>query len=86
MHRIAVLVLCAFAVAACATQQPEPEPAPVAVVKPEPEPQSEAREPVTVRRTEPVLPKTASALPRLGLAGASALGVAGLLRVLRRRL
>ena len=83
-------VLFVFAVTACATQQPEPEPAPVAVVKPEPKPAPVAPkpepEPVAVSQPKPALPKTASALPRLGLAGVGALGVAGLLRVLRRRL
>ena len=54
--------------------------------KPKPEPVAPKPEPVAVARPEPVLPKTASALPRLGLAGVGALGVAGLLRVLRRRL
>ena len=85
MIRAMILVgLLALFTGACATDTAEPEPAapaPVAQPEPEPEPQPEP-EP----EPEPVaLPKTASPLPAIGAAGLLALGLAGGLRVLRRR-
>ena len=83
MIRAMILVgLLALFTGACATDTAEPEPAapaPVAQPEPEPEPQPEPE-------PEPVaLPKTASPLPAIGAAGLLALGLAGGLRVLRRR-
>lgn len=75
----------------CATTSepaPEPEPEPVveAVVEPEPEPAPAAvvvAEPVRAPMRE--LPKTASALPLVGLMGVVALGFGSAIRVARRR-
>jgi hypothetical protein len=89
MYRFLVIALLAAIATACAsTPEPEPEPAPV-VEAPKPEPVEVAVvEPEPVVRSEPtrMLPKTASPIPGIGLAGLSALGAGAGLRWTRRRL
>ena len=77
MTRVLILMaLLAFLAGACATDTPEPAPAaPAPVAQPEPEPEPEP----------PVLPKTASPLPAVGLVGLISLGLAGGVHALRRR-
>jgi LPXTG-motif cell wall-anchored protein len=90
MLRVLLLLGLIFTLAACAstsTQEPEPapEPAPVAAPEPTAEP-----EPVPVVDSQPIdtpmLPKTASSMPAVGLTGVAALAGAGMLGALRRRL
>jgi hypothetical protein len=93
MLRITIaILLVSFLSFACASTQTEepveepvaeapPPPAPAPVREPEPETQ-----PVASPAPAPVLPKTAGPLPAVGLAGVSALGLAGALRLLRRRI
>ena len=85
MSRILAFVLCAAALGlACQTQtEPEaaPEPAPVVVAAPEPEPVAVV---VVAEEPAPVLPKTASAVPLVGLLGAGALGLGMVMRIARR--
>lgn len=80
-----------FTLAACASSpEPAPEPAPAppprAQAPPPPPPEPEPAPVADVEPRRPVLPKTASSLPALGLAGVVALGAAGALHVARRRL
>ena len=86
---IIALLAVAFA-AACASTPPEPEPEPEAVevvkVVPPPEPEPVPVAEVKPIEQEPELPKTASPLPLLGLAGFGALGLGGALHAIRRRL
>jgi len=87
----ALLVLgLVFNLAACAsTSESESEPTPPPAAAPEPAPEPEPVPVVDSQPVEPpapVLPKTASSLPALGLTGLVALAGAGLLRAVRRRL
>ena len=69
MIRVLILVaLLVFSAGACATDKPETAPAaPAPVAEPEPEPEPEpAPEP---EPEPPVLPKTASPLPAVGMVG-----------------
>ncbi len=88
MIRIVVSVLLATAVSvACASTQ-ESESAPEPVVKTQPSPESApTREVVAETRTSTPaqLPKTASPLPLVGLAGLAALGLGVVTRAVRRR-
>lgn len=95
MLRIMItLSLVSFLSFACASTQTEepvetpvvaetPPPAPPPVREPEPEAQ-----PVAAPAPAPVreLPKTAGPLPAVGLAGLAAMGLAGTLGLLRRRI
>jgi LPXTG-motif cell wall-anchored protein len=89
MSRVLSLIALVALAFACASKQPEPvaqaepEPMMVAEVMPEPEPRYE---PVYEPKPMQELPKTASGLPLLGLAGSGALSLAGALRWIRRRL
>ena len=91
MLRVLLLLGLVFTLMACASTstpeaEPAPEPAPVAAPEPTAEP-----EPVPVVDSQPIdsppmLPKTASSMPAVGLTGVAALAGAGLLGALRRRL
>ena len=85
MSRILTLAFCAAALGlACQTQtEPEatPAPEPVVVAAPAPEPVAAV---VVVEEPAPVLPKTASAVPLVGLLGAGALGLGMAMRIARR--
>ncbi|MDH5567984.1 MAG: hypothetical protein OEY15_15100 [Myxococcales bacterium] len=89
MLRIAMIIAFATALLACASKQPAPAPEPVAVTRPAPppaRPQPAPRPaPPPVAVVQPELPKTASPLPGVALAGVTALGVAAALRIARRR-
>jgi outer membrane biosynthesis protein TonB len=87
---IAILLVSFLSFACASTQTEEPVEEPVAEAPPPPpapvrEPEPEAQ-PVAAPAPAPVLPKTAGPLPAVGLAGVSALGLAGALRLLRRRI
>ena len=89
---LAIALTAALAVLACASD-PEPVPEPVVedVVVVEPEPEPVVEEVVVVETAPPppvrvALPKTASAMPLVGALGASAFGLAGVVRIARRRL
>ncbi len=80
-------LLFALATTACASsiEPPPPAPPPQPVVEartPPPPPQPRA---VVVSQPQPMLPKTASPLPAVGLGGLGALVGAGALRWIRRR-
>jgi len=87
-HMIRVLLLCGlvafwFACASTPETQPPPTPPPP-VAKPAPPPPAPVYEPPPPQVRE--LPKTASSLPALGLAGLVALAGAGILRGVRKRI
>ena len=85
LRTIAVLVLLGSLMTACAsTEEPAPAPAPVAAPAPAPAPEPE---PYVEPEPEPValLPDTATQLPAVGLAGVGALGLAGVVALVRRR-
>ena len=91
MRPILLVLGLVFLLSACAStsttdEEPEPTPPPAAAPAAPPEPA-----PVPVVDSQPVepppmLPKTASSLPALGLTGLVLLGGAGMLRAVRRRL
>jgi LPXTG-motif cell wall-anchored protein len=88
MARLLLLFTLIFTVMACSSTpepQPEPTPKPPPVTRQAPPP-APAPEPVTEPPPPLELPKTASSLPALGLAGLAALVGAGALRLLRRRI
>jgi uncharacterized protein HemX len=78
MIRTVVIALLALAFALACASTPEPKPTSRPIVKTQPAPS----QPVA----EAQLPKTASPLPLIGLAGLAALGLGAATRVVRRRL
>jgi LPXTG-motif cell wall-anchored protein len=88
IRTLIVALLAVVFAAACASNPPEPEPEPeqveVADVKPPPPPPAEVE--VTEVKQVEELPKTASPVPLVGLAGLVAVGLGAGLRVMRRRL
>jgi hypothetical protein len=87
---VAALAAAVFGLACASEPEPVPEPEPVVEATPPPAPEPEPVAEVVVAEPAPPppmqLPKTASALPLVGLVGASALGLAAALRVGRRGL
>lgn len=80
-----VLLITALLAVACATTKQEPPPvAEGPIAQPEPAPAPVVRPSEPVERVE--LPKTASPMPLVGLTGLGAVGLAGAMRVIRRRL
>ena len=82
MARILAIALFTAALGLACASSPEPE------VAPEPEPVVEAAPapaPVPVAAPVPELPKTASALPLVGLMGVAGVGLGTVTRIARRR-
>ncbi len=78
MIRTVVIALLALAFALACASTPEPKSTPRPIVKAQPVPSQPM--------VEAQLPKTASPLPMIGLAGLAALGLGAATRVVRRRL
>lgn len=94
-RNVITLVLLTALATACAssTQEETPEPAPITraatpapAPAPMPEPVPAAMDETVAQETVVVLPDTASQAPTLALAGVSAMAIAGLVGVVRRRL
>ena len=89
MYRVlSIALLAAIAIACANTREPKPEPTPFAKAPTRDPFEIAAVDPEPVRKSAPkrVLPKTASPVPGIGLAGLSALGGGLGLRWTRRRL
>jgi LPXTG-motif cell wall-anchored protein len=92
IRNVAILIVLAALASACAsTEEPAPEPAPVTRAAPPPPAPEPAPAPAAPAQmvSEPVvvvLPDTASNAPTLALAGFSAIALAGVVGVVRRRL
>ncbi len=92
MIRALVITLAVALVGLACASQPEPvaEPEPVVETTPEPAPEPVVETPVAQPAPPPAapvrqeLPKTASVMPGVGLAGLGALGLAGIVRWSRR--